>query len=49
MAEPAREGAGGIRARLNDLPDRIDRVEYLARMLPIILGRVGRRPGRRGG
>ena len=26
--------------RLRELPERIDRVEYLARMLPIVLGRA---------
>jgi len=35
--------------RLGELPNRIDRVEYLARMLPIILHRAHWEGERRGG
>jgi len=32
---------------LGELSERIDRIEYLARMLPIVLGRVRQGAGRR--
>lgn len=37
-----------VLGRLRGIPERIERVEFLARMLPIILGRVERGSKRRG-